>query len=223
MKHLMTLIALMVAVTAGAQTGLVEFPYNPDSNGDDMIGTADLLELLSLFGNEFSEEDLYLNDDSTTAIYYAGNMIFSDCFRNCSQLPSNWKIPSAEQIMQFDLGTLNNGFSWLDEPMSYHNSISSTDYYVISEIGAIMWASYNENQNCYCYTHERPKVEYSFCEGSTFSSITTCIEAKLAAGWYPMENFPSNRDRQGYAAGGASPTITSYLPQSHASFWRWAD
>ncbi len=47
MKHLMTLLALVVAVTAGAQTGLVEFPYNPDADNDDIIGVNDLLELLS--------------------------------------------------------------------------------------------------------------------------------------------------------------------------------
>ena len=50
----MTLLALVVAVTAGAQTGLVEFPYNPDADNDDIIGTADLLALLSLYGSEFS-------------------------------------------------------------------------------------------------------------------------------------------------------------------------
>ncbi len=98
MKHLMTLMALVVAVTAGAQTGLVEFPYNPDSDGDDLIGTVDLLDLLALYGLEFSEEDLYLNDDSTTAIYYAGNMPYFPCLENCSTLPGKWKLPNVFEI-----------------------------------------------------------------------------------------------------------------------------
>jgi hypothetical protein len=48
MKHLMTLLALVVAVTAGAQTA-----YNPDSNGDNLIGVDDLTEFLPLWGQEF--------------------------------------------------------------------------------------------------------------------------------------------------------------------------
>lgn len=48
MKHLMTLLALVVAVTAGAQTAT----WDPDYNGDSIIGVDDLLGLLSLFGFE---------------------------------------------------------------------------------------------------------------------------------------------------------------------------
>ena len=54
----MTLMALAFAFTAGAQTGLVEFPYNPDADNDDIIGVNDLMELLSFFGNEFTDENL---------------------------------------------------------------------------------------------------------------------------------------------------------------------
>ncbi|MDC0854409.1 hypothetical protein OAP59_01265 [Flavobacteriales bacterium] len=54
MKHLMTLIALVVAVTAGAQgTTIHEYPWNPDSNNDNLIGVDDLLDFLPVFGDEF--------------------------------------------------------------------------------------------------------------------------------------------------------------------------
>ena len=54
MKHLMTLIALVVAVTAGAQgTTIYEYPWNPDSNNDNLIGVDDLLDFLPVFGDEF--------------------------------------------------------------------------------------------------------------------------------------------------------------------------
>ena len=69
MKHLITCLALGIAFAAGAQTGLVQFPYNPDADNDDIIGINDLLELLSLFGGEFSEESLFLNESETSAIY----------------------------------------------------------------------------------------------------------------------------------------------------------
>jgi len=50
----MTLIALVVAVTAGAQgTTIHEYPWNPDSNNDNIIGVDDLLDFLPVFGDEF--------------------------------------------------------------------------------------------------------------------------------------------------------------------------
>ena len=48
MKHLMTLMALVVAVTAGAQgTTIHEYPWNPDWNNDNYIGSQDLTGFLS--------------------------------------------------------------------------------------------------------------------------------------------------------------------------------
>ena len=57
MKHLITCLALGIAFAAGAQTGLVEFPYNPDADNDDMIGTVICLTFEPCW-MEFSEEGL---------------------------------------------------------------------------------------------------------------------------------------------------------------------
>ena len=47
-------MALVVAVTAGAQgTSIHEYPWNPDSDGDNLIGINDLLDFLPVFGDEF--------------------------------------------------------------------------------------------------------------------------------------------------------------------------
>jgi hypothetical protein len=48
MKHLLALMALCVAFAAGAQT--FYFPHNHDSNHDGHIGSADLISLLSEYG-----------------------------------------------------------------------------------------------------------------------------------------------------------------------------
>ena len=54
MKHFMTLMALVVAVTAGAQgTSIHEYPWNPDFNNDTYIGSEDLMGLLSTYGTQF--------------------------------------------------------------------------------------------------------------------------------------------------------------------------
>jgi hypothetical protein len=220
MKHLLTAFACLFAMSLGAQTGLVEFPYNPDADNDDLIGTEDLLALLSLYGSEFSEEDLYLNDDSTTAIYYAGSMMFSDCFRNCSQLPSNWKIPSAEQIMQFDLSMLNTSALWIDGPMNYHPEAVSTKHYVIGtgdggNEGRIMHEEYDLGYiNCYCYTKERPKLEYTYCVGDWESGIQECVDEKVQDGWYPMGGI------SGHSGISAVDLNFQFIQQA---FWRWAE
>lgn len=50
----MTLLALVVAVTAGAQgTAIHEYPWNPDWDNDNFVGTSDLTGFLSAFEGEF--------------------------------------------------------------------------------------------------------------------------------------------------------------------------
>jgi len=51
MKHLLTAIACFFALSMSAQT-----PYNPDSDGDNLIGINDVLDFLPYFGNEFYPE-----------------------------------------------------------------------------------------------------------------------------------------------------------------------
>ena len=58
MKHLMTLLALVVAVTAGAQD------WNPDSDADGIIGVEDLMGLLSVFGMEWEDGPALMHIDS---------------------------------------------------------------------------------------------------------------------------------------------------------------
>jgi uncharacterized protein (TIGR02145 family) len=62
MKHLMTLMALVVAVTAGAQTSL----WNPDYDEDGIIGAADLLALLTVFGVDDDGDGIWGGADLCT-------------------------------------------------------------------------------------------------------------------------------------------------------------
>ena len=52
MKHLFTLLALIACFFALSMSA--QFPYNPDSDSDNLIGTVDLLSLLPLYGSEFN-------------------------------------------------------------------------------------------------------------------------------------------------------------------------
>ena len=213
----MTLMVLVVAVTAGAQ---VTYPWNPDSNADEFIGFTDILDLLAVYGSEFSPENIICNTDSSSAMVYLGDKNFVNCSNSCDSLGSIWHLPKTGEIISqhpnlipIDTEAVNVVWMNLKERNAASGDIYDFPPYAIIQPNGYL--TFMQNSISYPYAHPD--------ELSTFSSITTCIEAKLAAGWYPMENFPSNRDRQGYAAGGASPTIISYLPQSHASFWRWAE
>ena len=64
------------------------------------------------------------------------------------------------------------------------------------------------NAHCFCYTYERPKVEYSYCYAGDFGgNFSTCAQEKVQAGWYPI-------------AGLAMPSNGGSILQA---FWRWAE
>ena len=39
----------------------IEYPYNPDSDGDEVIGSSDLLSLLSFFGLQYELDSIYID------------------------------------------------------------------------------------------------------------------------------------------------------------------
>ena len=61
MKHLLTIVNCLLALNLTAQEIVVEYPYNPDVDSDEVVGTIDLLELLVLFGLEFESDSLEIN------------------------------------------------------------------------------------------------------------------------------------------------------------------
>ena len=72
----MTLMALVVAVTAGAQgTTIHEYPWNPDWNNDNYVGSSDLTGFLSAYGTEFGNPPEPCDYDGTTL----ENLIVAGC------------------------------------------------------------------------------------------------------------------------------------------------
>ena len=60
MKYSLTLTALLVSSLAMAQ-----MPYNPDSNGDDLIGSEDLLTFLGVYNTTLMQPDLQCDYEGT--------------------------------------------------------------------------------------------------------------------------------------------------------------
>lgn len=226
MKHSLIACALFFCGVINAQTGFVEFPYNPDSDGDDFIGITDLLSLLSLYESEFSEEGLFLASDSTEALYYTGNKTYAQCYKSCRDLPGCWRVPAFEQMLNFDVNTLEEGpaNAWIQLELNgrkdLDNSGNSEAYYSRSiQVGenangndiynGTLWLSSSiDLLGCYCYTRERPRVEYAICSSSsvTDAAFVNCLSEKTQDGWWPLgsiEIAPNNAAIQ--------------------SFWRWKE
>ena len=96
--------------------------------------------------------------------------------------------------------------------------------YILNASGAAGQTGLQDQRECFCVTKERPKVEYSYCDGGDPSdaAFTQCINEKLAEGWYPLSGFPNHHDRQGYNGSGGV-FAAGYAQYTHASFWRWAE
>ena len=117
MKQVALFLAMIIS-TIGCAQGLVEFPWNPDSDGDDFIGVNDLTALLAEYGTSFQEEELFVADDSTVASYFIGVLPYISCVQGCHDLPGRWKVPDWNEIGAiasglFDTRTVGTGTqSW---------------------------------------------------------------------------------------------------------------
>jgi hypothetical protein len=179
--------------------GPVEFPYNPDSDGDDFIGVNDLMALLGEFDSVFSEEGLYLSEDSLSAMYDAGDMKFVQCQVACHNLPGTWKMPRLREVI------VAGQEMWLETPESAYYWTNSWDLHLLTPDGRVDRTAANNNAvGCFCVTKELPKVEYTYCMSG--SGIGECANEKVAEGWLPQ--------------GGIHVTQDGIVSQA---FWRWAD
>ena len=198
MKHLTTLLALILSCSMLAQ-GPVEFPWNPDSDGDDFIGVNDLMALLGEFDSVFSEEALYLSEDELSAMYDVGTMNFLDCQIACKNLPGRWSMPEFEDV------TVTGQQMWLKSqgyPNNNDKALFLTDFPSVSE------AYVSHERGCFCVTKERPKVEYSYCEGQ---NIQECANSLTQDGWMPLNGISFTGD-------GAAVDY-----REAQAFWRWAE
>lgn len=230
MKRLVAL--MMCAVSLGSAAQFPSLPYNPDGNNDGAIGVSDLQDFLSIYGSEFELANLSVNLDSTVAIYDAGGLRYPACEAFCEfGLTGNWHVASLKE-----LGTVYDDFLeneiWLNRnEFSGYNADGQAYVYYVETIGQhhdlIRYHELKPSKRCLCSLVERPKIEYSFCQGEAPDDalLNQCISGKLADGWYPLAGFPNHRDRQ--PAGGVNNNgyynQINFQPYTHASFWRWAE
>ena len=201
MKHLMTLVALLVSTVAVAQ--IPTLPWNPDENGDQFIGLPDLLGLLTVYGQEF--ENAIVAEDGESAIMYMGNMAYPLCELSCQELPGIWKMPSISELglvwnevftPPTDVATwLAPSKGKIQENSAYLEFFYSPQSTNVSQ--HIMDETNNPARpyRCYCTAKQLPRVEYSVCADASNPNITShrsaasieaCCQQKVSEGWLPL-------------------------------------
>ena len=216
MKHLMTLVALLVSTAAVAQ--IPTLPWNPDGNDDQFIGLPDLLDLLTVYGQEF--ENAIVAEDGESAVMYMGDMQYPHCEYACEQLPGYWSMPELKDLVP-SWGEVYNSTTpttWLRYQEGWYGQGGGTGkqrmfpYLLGASNNSTSRGVYNSddinvNRRCYCTAKQLPRVEYSYCTGQ---SITTCATSKVEDGWIPLGGMTYTGDGTGsdYRVGQA--------------FWRFA-
>ena len=84
MNRILSLLVLL-AFSTMVQAQSPYLPYNPDENGDGLIGVADLQGLLSAYGSEFSSA--ILSDNGNIAVVEVGSLNYYKCRSTCASLP----------------------------------------------------------------------------------------------------------------------------------------
>ena len=220
MKHFLAIAALFVSSLAMGQWSTL--PYNPDENGDMLIGVADLQALLANYGNEFSSA--VVSEDGESAIVYMGDAAYPLCELNCRELPGIWNMPSIA-----DLGlvwnevytTSTSEATWLAPSrgriqensghLEFFNSPNT------SEVNShVMDVTNNPGREyrCYCAAKQLPRVEYSYCNG-TASSVEACATSKVEDGWYPLQGIDTYLHCPTCNSGFQYQVVTQ-------AFWRFA-
>ena len=167
MNRFFTLLLAASCLTVVGQTEY-PYPYNPDGNNDGYISLNDLLDLLSVYGSEFNAG--VLATDSTSAIFYTGEMDYWDCASSCVGLKGNWKVLDCSLIGTYREVILSDGEGehWLD-----HRSVTNycqnpfTSLAFWNDVLDVSAAQPSANSlGCWCQTRTRADIEdINVCEG----------------------------------------------------------
>ena len=204
MKHFFTASAMLFSFLAAAQ--FPNLPYNPDENGDGLIGVVDLQGLLTNYGSEFSSA--IVSEDGESAIVYTGLMAYYVCEHSCEQLPGFWQVVNPSELVPAysELNVSGNTASWVNRKGFEGNlGLNSVPYYQGSNstsLRAIVSSAPYFNNRCYCAAKQLPRVEYAYCSSS---SIVECANGLVEDGWYPL------------------PGMAVYQGSEAQAFWRWAE
>ena len=128
------IFSLLLAASLGSAFAQCASPYNPDSDGDGVIGSSDLIGLLTTFGNPFCGYDslnVQTVSDTSAVIDEDTDIIFVEGINDVT--PRNIELPSGTEtkVLIVFLKSAPNGLYW------------EIDFYEDSErVGTTMWGEW---------------------------------------------------------------------------------
>ena len=225
MKQLLTSLLLGLSVLASAQNDGFQypFPYNPDGNSDGYISLSDMLDLLSVYGQEYPQS---FATDTSRAVLNLGYMGSYKCLLQAEAAGREWRMMQDTDIPYF-LGTAANVVPAIGTSAWVWNSNQNRPDYIVwsfeenptgnwdyifnsdsSRAYQVSWAGYDVSNYtdyslCLIVSEVKPEYEFSYCNTGSGGDFTTCVTEKLNDGWIPMP--------------GGTKNSASYYYQS---FWR---
>ena len=226
MKQLLTSLLLGLSVLASAQNDGIQypFPYNPDGNSDGYISLNDMLDLLSVYGQEYPQS---FATDTSRAVLNLGRMGAHVCKRQAELAGRAWRVMTKQDLYLFAELAVNtftdDGFEYtwtssdfngqmvytrfIDKPISELST--SVDYIVKSDSTVIFDVQVEEQQTngtiylrskyrCLIVSEVKPEYEFSYCITVSGGDFTTCVTDKLNDGWIPMPGGTKNSPSQFY-------------------------
>ena len=195
---------LFVALTTESAAQSFPLPYNPDENGDGLIGVADLQGLLSNYGSEFS--GAVISEDGESAITYMGDMAYPVCALACENLPGMWHMATMTELAMVweEVYTTNEvTYTWVGNHEKRVFDSNDEFAYFFSDYSNSPSNHYlnfdgrpGHPYRCYCAARQLPRVEFYKCVGNGSDAVeecVTCTNTKLAEGWQLLreEALPS--------------------------------
>jgi hypothetical protein len=205
MRFLFTILIAALSLNAFSQ-GIPQLPYNPDENGDGLIGVPDLQALLAQYGLEFNSA--VLSEDEESAIVYMGEMAHPVCNLACDNLPGVWHMSTMNDLgLVWDEITELESSIWIGNlDFAYRNEepskVRAYHYYspTFDSHNVIQYPG--DLKDCYCAAHELPKVEYKIVVDNHDPELT----ALSSQGWKLLDlGYMDNNSR-----------VTGVM-------WRWAE
>lgn len=218
MKQPLTTVLYGLSILAAAQCDSFQypFPYNPDGNSDGYISLSDMLDLLTLYGQEFPQSFF---SDTTVAVLNLGTMGAHTCQAQAKLAGSDWRILRISDVSRFlpgiaatlssssipktgycqrdDNQSMTDGMSW-----SVENNPDEFNYdYVFSNDSVRLRFQVNQTtstyypttkRHCFLVSEVRPEFEFSYCNTGSDGDFTTCVTEKLNDGWIPMPGGTKN-------------------------------
>ena len=212
---------MMCAVSLVVAAQFPNLPYNPDENGDGLIGVVDLQSFLAVYGNEFT--NLLTAEGGGVAFHLSEDLLsWTECNTYCAKLPGDWQLVSRaivnthldEMQMLMPLSTNGSDYWWNASSPENPRTCRWEDETTSNGGNIISWSNSSINSypyQCMCMIEERATIEYFTCKASCSDgaeALDECVNLKALEGWLPLST-PS--------------TQQVYNDCFWQPLWRWAE